>query len=77
MKNVTPTTDQQRGLHHRGLCLPLFLRSQWLQIRLRGSRKVPPRERVSFVLNRFFDLIEWLDLQGPTFFDRLRRAVER
>ena len=38
-----------------------ILRSQWCQIRLRGSRKVPQDRKVSFVLDRFFEVIDWLD----------------
>ena len=52
--------------------LPWTMRSRWLQMRLRGSRKVPAEEKVSYVLDRFFDVIDWLDRSGPAFFDKLR-----
>ena len=54
--------------------LPWLMRSRWLQMRLRGSRKVPAKEKVSYVLDRFFDVIAWLDRSGPAFFDELRSA---
>lgn len=52
--------------------LPWLVRSRWLQMRLRGSRKVPAEEKVSFVLHQFFDVVAWLDREGPRFFERLR-----
>jgi Ser/Thr protein kinase RdoA (MazF antagonist) len=51
---------------------PWLIRSQWLQIRLRGSRKVPPEEKLAFVLDDFFPLINWLDHEAADFFGRLR-----
>jgi len=56
--------------------LPLVIRSRWVQIRLRGSRKVPRQEKVPFVLDRFFELIEWLDRIAPSFLERLRDGLE-
>jgi len=53
--------------------LPWLIRSRWLQMRLRGSRKVPPAEKVSFVLDSFFEVINWLDNEGSDFFQCLRR----
>ena len=50
-----------------------ILRSQWCQIRLRGSRKVAEDRRVPFVLDRFFEVIDWLDQEAGDFFDRLSR----
>jgi len=52
--------------------LPWLMRSRWIQMRLRGSRKVPSDQKVSYVLDRFFDVIDWLDRSGPAFFDELR-----
>jgi Ser/Thr protein kinase RdoA (MazF antagonist) len=52
--------------------LPWLMRSQWLQIRLRGSRKVPPGEKLSFVLDRFFDVIAWLEQRAVGFFRGLQ-----
>ncbi|MFH1921763.1 MAG: phosphotransferase, partial [Planctomycetota bacterium] len=57
--------------------LPLVMRSRWIQMRLRGSRKVPEAEKVGFVLDRFFEVIGWLDRAAPGFFSRLRAALER
>ena len=48
--------------------LPLLIRSRWLQIRLRGSRKVEESRKVEFVLDRFFDVIRWLDKEANNFF---------
>lgn len=55
--------------------IPLLMRSQWLQIRLRGSRKVPPADRLEFVLNGFFRVIDWLDDRGMEFIAQLRRGA--
>jgi homoserine kinase type II len=52
--------------------MPLAIRSQWAQFRLRGSRKVPLEQKVPYVLERFFEVIEWLDRAAPDFFERLR-----
>ena len=56
--------------------LPWLVRSRWLQMRLRGCRKVPAEEKVPFVLDRFFEVIDWLDREAEPFFQRLRAAVE-
>ena len=50
-----------------------LIRSRWVQMRLRGSRKTPPAEKASFVLDGFFEVIDWLDGQGRAFFQNLRR----
>ena len=68
---VTPLTD----LEWRAL--PLLLRSLWIQNRLRGSRKVPREEKASFVLDRFFEVIDWLDQKGASFFAEVRERLER
>lgn len=52
--------------------LPWLIRSQWLQIRLRGSRKVQPEERMDFVKSGFFEMIDWLDHEAAGFFGTLR-----
>jgi Ser/Thr protein kinase RdoA (MazF antagonist) len=52
--------------------MPLEIRSQWLQFRLRGSRKVPREEKVSYVLHRFSEVIDWLDRDAAGLFERLR-----
>jgi Ser/Thr protein kinase RdoA (MazF antagonist) len=54
------------------VALPWLMRSQWLQIRLRGSRKVPREEKLVFVLDGFFELIGWLNYEAEAFFDALR-----
>ena len=56
------------------LAMPLLIRSRWVQIRLRGARKVPEGDRVGFVLDGFFDIINWLDRKSPHFFTELRKA---
>jgi Ser/Thr protein kinase RdoA (MazF antagonist) len=56
--------------------MPWLIRSQWCNVRLRGSRKVPPTAKPSFAVNRFFEVIEWLDRFAPTFFRELRAAQE-
>lgn len=56
--------------------LPWLVRSRWLQMRLRGCRKVPAEEKVAFVLHRFFEVVDWLDREAEPFFRRLRAAVE-
>ena len=53
--------------------LPWLIRSRWIQMRLRGSRKVAPAEKIAFVLGRFFEVPEWLDRNGTRFFDELRQ----
>ena len=50
---------------------PRILRSQWCQIRLRGSRKVPDDRKLRLVLDRFFEVIDWLDDEAGEFFQRL------
>ena len=54
--------------------LPLLMRSQWLQIRLRGSRKVRPEEKLAFVLDGFSEVISWLDHEAGEFFAALRHG---
>ena len=53
--------------------LPWLIRSRWLQMRLRGSRKVPSAEKACFVLDGVFEVINWLDNEGGAFFQSLRR----
>jgi Ser/Thr protein kinase RdoA (MazF antagonist) len=54
--------------------LPQLIRSRWLQIRLRGARKVPQNEKLRFVLDEFFVVIDWLDREADDFFEELRQA---
>jgi Ser/Thr protein kinase RdoA (MazF antagonist) len=55
------------------VAFPLLMRSQWLQIRLRGSRKVHPDEKLAFVMDGFSEVISWLDHEAGNFFAALRR----
>lgn len=52
--------------------LPLLLRSRWIQMRLRGSRKVPAPEQLDFVLTDFSVVTDWLTGDGRGFFTQLR-----
>jgi len=52
--------------------LPLLLRSRWIQMRLRGSRKVPAPEQLDFVLTDFPVVTDWLTGAGHDFFTQLR-----
>ena len=54
------------------IALPLLLRSRWIQMRLRGSRKVPASEHLDFVLADFFIMTDWLNGAGSDFFTQLR-----
>ncbi len=52
--------------------LPLLMRSRWIQIRLRGSRKVPPPEQIEFVLRDFSTVLDWIRERGHEFFLQLQ-----
>ncbi len=52
--------------------LPLLMRSRWLQVRLRNSRKLTDSDKVDFVLKDFFEVIEWLDSKSVSFFQSLQ-----
>lgn len=65
-EQVSPLTEVEWA------ALPWLMRSQWLQIRLRGSRKVPPEQKMGFVMNEFFEVVNWLDHQADDFFELLR-----
>ncbi len=54
------------------IALPLLIRSRWIQMRLRGSRKVPASEQLAFVLTDFFVVTDWLSGVGRNFFAQLR-----
>lgn len=54
--------------------LPLLLRSRWIQMRLRGSRKVPSDQQLAFALTGFREVMDWLDGPGEGFFSQLRQA---
>jgi len=53
--------------------MPLLIRSRWLQIRLRGARKVPPAEKLDFVGNGMDEVLDWLDRSGNEWFRQLRQ----
>jgi len=38
-----------------------ILLSRWLQVKLRGSRKVPKEEKIRFVLTDLWDVVRWLE----------------
>jgi len=44
-----------------------------IQMRLRGSRKVPTEQKAAFVLDRFEEVIDWLDGPSAGFFAFLAR----
>jgi len=73
---LQPYTSRRPLVECEWLALPWLVRSRWLQMRLRGCRKVPPQEKVSFVLHRFVEVLDWLDREAEPFFRRLRAAVE-
>lgn len=56
--------------------LPLLMRSRWIQMRLRGARKVPTDQRIRFVLHRFFEVTDWLDREADRFFGSLRQNTQ-
>jgi Ser/Thr protein kinase RdoA (MazF antagonist) len=53
---------------------PAFIRARWVQIRLRGARKLPESERIDFVLDRFDEPLRWLDREAPRFFAALKQG---
>ncbi len=67
-ESMSPLTDSE------WLALPLLVRSRWLQMRLRGSRKVLENDKVSYVLDELWEVIDWLDHEASEFFDDLRTA---
>ena len=56
-----------------GKSLPWIIRSLWIQMRLRGSRKVPTEQKAAFVLDRFDEVIDWLDREAADFFASLAK----
>ena len=54
---------------------PLLILSRWIQIRLRGARKVPQADRIDFVLDRFFEPVEWALRRGRQFFSGVQRQL--
>jgi Ser/Thr protein kinase RdoA (MazF antagonist) len=85
-RSMTPDPDKSAAIlraytaqaplaHEEWRALPWLMRSRWLQIRLRGARKVPTEQKVAFVLDDLFDLPQWLDETSPAFFSQLRRGL--
>ena len=48
-----------------------MVRSRWVQIRLRGSRKVAENSRLDYVTDGFFGVIDWLDNEAEAFLEQL------
>ena len=69
-QSVTPLTEQEWR------ALPLLMRSRWIQIRLRGARKIAEDQRIRFVLHRFFEVIDWLDREADALFRTLKNSIE-
>ena len=65
-QSITPLNDDEWQ------ALPLILRSRWIQMRLRGSRKVPENEQLDFVITNFAVVTDWLHRAGREFFTQLR-----
>lgn len=65
-RNSAPLEDREWE------ALPLLIRSRWIQMRLRGSRKVDHTEKLPFVLDPLPSVISWLDREAPGFFAQLR-----
>ena len=57
------------------LALPLLMRSRWLQMRIRGARKVAAREKIAFVLDTLFPQLEHLRDALPSLIDHWRNAL--
>jgi Ser/Thr protein kinase RdoA (MazF antagonist) len=55
--------------------LPWLIRSRWVQMRLRGARKLPEPQRIDFVLHRFAEVIDWLDREAGGFFAGLKQDL--
>lgn len=66
-QSINPLTEREWQT------LPLLIRSRWVQMRLRGSRKIPESEQLDFVLTDFFDVPDWLQGAGRDFFSQLRQ----
>jgi Ser/Thr protein kinase RdoA (MazF antagonist) len=68
-QSVTPLTEREWQ------ALPWLIRSRWIQMRLRGARKLAEDQRLHFVLHRFFEVIDWLDREAAGFFLGLKRNL--
>jgi Ser/Thr protein kinase RdoA (MazF antagonist) len=51
-----------------------LIRSRWIQMRLRGSRKVSDADKLAFVLDGFFDVTGWLDRHSDAWLAALRHT---
>jgi len=54
--------------------IPWILRSQWCQMRLRGSRKVPDDQKIAYVLDQFIEQLDWLEHAAPAWVTAVREA---
>ena len=45
--------------------IPLALAARWLSVRLEGSAKVPPEDRLRFVFGNLAEPLDWLETHGP------------
>jgi len=52
-----------------------LMRSRWLQVKLRGSRKVPREQKADFVLTDLWPPIDWLKTQSVPWFQRLIKSL--
>jgi Ser/Thr protein kinase RdoA (MazF antagonist) len=55
--------------------LPLILRSLWLNMRLRGCRKVVDDKKIEFVLDDFWRMLDWIENESPAMINELRASV--
>jgi Ser/Thr protein kinase RdoA (MazF antagonist) len=68
-QSVAPLTEREWQ------ALPWLIRSRWIQMRLRGARKLAEDQRIPFVLHRFFEVIDWLDREAAGFFLALKQDL--
>lgn len=51
--------------------LPWLMRSRWIQIRVRGMRKVPEEERWSFLMRDIMDPLRWLEHKSAAWLEEV------
>jgi hypothetical protein len=52
--------------------LPWLMRSRWIQIRVRGMRKVPEEERPSFLTRDVMAPLQWLEHESGAWLKEMR-----
>jgi Ser/Thr protein kinase RdoA (MazF antagonist) len=57
--------------------LPMILRSLWLNMRLRGCRKVSDDKKLEFVLTDFWRMLDWIENESPAMINELRASVKK